>query len=238
MGLFGFGKNKNETANNQTAPAAPVAAPDAAPQATAAPSLDLGKKSGKIDLTKGAKVTIGKSAVITARASWSSNTDYDLYALVLTKDGQVHTVSTFGTHGNKHSYQTSVLNGAVRHLGDVGRGVAGTAQETIEIRMTPDVVAVVPVAYSAQSNGTGSFRRYNVSLSIDNGAGDQVNVSSQNASDNDKIYSVAIGVIRNTADGTQVEALESYSQPGSENRPALGPNGEVVMDRGPRNAYK
>lgn len=212
----------------------------ATPVAPAAPSggIDLGKKTGSINLTKGSRVTIEKTPVIRARASWSSSTDYDLYALVLTRDGKVHTVSTFGVHGNPNDYQTSVLGGAVRHLGDVGRESAGDAQEIIEIALTPDIVAVVPVAYSAQSNGTGSFRKYKVSMSIDNGAGAQVEIRSENADKNNQVYTVAIGVIRNTADGVQIEALESYSRPGSENRPALLPDGSVRMDAGPRNAYK
>lgn len=210
----------------------------AEPAPVASAPVDLGKKTGSINLTKGSKVTIEKTPVIRARASWSSSTDYDLYALVLTRDGKVHTVSTFGTHQDPQGFQTSVLNGAVRHLGDVGREAAGDAQEIIEIALTPDIVAVVPVAYSAQSNGGGSFRKYQVSLSIDNGAGTQVGVRAENADNNNSVYSVAIGIIRNTGDGVQIEALESYSRPGSENRPALSPDGTVRMDAGPLNAYK
>lgn len=205
---------------------------------TSAPALDLGKKSGAINLSKGSRVTIEKTPVVVATASWASDTDYDLYALVQMRDGRVLTVSTFGTDKDPSGFSETVLDGAVRHRGDVGRGAQGRATETIEITMTDDVAAVYPVAYSAQSNGTGSFRRYQVSLGIDNRAGTEVTIESRNASDDDAVYSVVIGAIRNTPDGVEIEGLEQYSKPGSEKRPLVKPDGRVVMDAGPTNAYK
>lgn len=238
MGFFGKFKKNSEQAAAKGSVIIPLTE-DTAPASSSTPSgVDLGKKSGAISLTKGARVTIEKTPTIKAVAKWSSLTDYDLYALVLTKDGVVHTVSTFGTANQPHSYSESILSGAVKHLGDVGRQSDGAAQEIIEIKLTPEILAVVPVAYSAQSNGTGSFRRYKVDLGIDNGSGTQVSISSANADRNDKIYSVAIGIIRNTADGVQIEALEAYSRPNSENRPVLLPDGTVQMDAGPKNTYK
>lgn len=234
MGLFGFGK-KSESPQAAPAFAAPVTTPVAAP-VPAQGGLDLGKKSGAITLTKGSRVTIEKTAVITAQCEWSSNTDYDLYALVLMKDGRELVVSTFGSKSQKNP-TPNVLNGAVRHLGDVGRGAKGKAQETIEIKLTDEIEAVVPVAYSAQSNGSGSFNRYKVSLGIDNGQGAKVTIDSNNASKDDGVYTVAIGVIRNTADGVVVESLEAYSKRGSELRPAFV-NGQLVMDAGAKNLYK
>lgn len=227
MGLFGFGKK------NDSVPAAAVQNTSAAP---AQGKIDLGKKSGTISLEKGSRVTIEKTPVITAKCEWSSNTDYDLYALVLLKDGRELVVSTFGSE-TQPDPTPSVLNGAVRHMGDVGRGVAGVAQETIEIKLTDEIEAVVPIAYSAQSNGTGSFRRYQVSLSLNNGQGTEVTIDSKNASKHWGIYSVAIGIIRNTPDGAVIESLEEYSRPHSENRPAFV-NGNLVMDAGAKNRYK
>jgi tellurite resistance protein TerA len=230
MALFGFGKKDNAESTPAAAPAATTPAP-----AASAP-LDLGKKTGTISLSKGSRVTIEKTAVITARTTWSSNTDYDLYALVLMRDGSQKVVSTFGSEEQRNPTQ-SILNGAVKHLGDIGRGAKGLAEEVIEIRLTDDIEAVVPVAYSAQSNGTGSFKKYQVSLSIDNGAGTQVNVDASNANDSNTIYSVAIGVIRNTPNGVVIESLEAYSRSSSENRPAFV-NGQIVMDAGSKNLYK
>lgn len=238
MGLF----SKKDKAPEAAVAAVPVAAPagkldfSRPAKTTATGGLDLGKQSGKISLVKGARVTIEKSAVIKARATWDSNTDYDLYALVLLKSGEVLTVSTFGS--NKQQVPTpSVLNGAVKHMGDVARGVKGVAEETIEIRMTDEIEAVFPIAYSAQSNGGGSFRRYKVALGLDNGAGTEVNIDAASASNNDSIFTVVIGVIRNTPNGIQVESLEEYSKPGSEKRPAII-NGKIVVDAGATNLYK
>lgn len=233
MGLFGFGKKDNAPAQVAT----PVSAP--APVAATAPvsgSLSLGKQSGKISLVKGSTVTIEKTAVITARCEWSSNTDYDLYALVVLKDGRELVVSTFGSKEQPQP-TPSVLNGAVRHLGDIGRGEKGVAEETIEIRLTDEIAAVIPVAYSAQSNGSGSFHKYGVSLGIDNGQGTQVTIDSANASKDNGVYTVAIGVISNTPDGVAIESLEAYSKRGSENRPTFK-NGFLAMDAGSKNLYK
>lgn len=223
MGLF---SKKTTTPTNDVPVAAPVAAG----------TIDLGKKSGKIDLTKGARVTIEKTAVIRARATWSSNTDYDLYALVRLRNGSELVVSTFGSQEQRKPTPT-VLNGAVRHLGDVGRGVPGVAEEIIEIRLTDEIEEIIPVAYSAQSNGTGSFRRYQVSLGIDNGEGTEVTIDAKNANNDDAVYTVAIGSIRNTPNGVVIEHLEAYSKPGSENRPKFV-RGQLVMDAGSRNLYK
>lgn len=237
MGLFGFGKKNDAPAPVEAKVAAPVAAPVVAPaSAPAGGGLSLGKQSGKISLAKGKNVIIEKTAVIRARCYWSSNTDYDLYALVLMKDGRELVVSTFGSQSQPKP-TPSVLKGAVRHLGDVGRGAKGIAEEIIEIRMTDEIEAVIPVAYSAQSNGSGSFRRYNVSLNIDNGQGTDVTLEAKTASANDGIYTVAIGAIRNTDEGTVIESLEKYSKRGIENRPAFV-KGQLVMDVGSRNLYK
>lgn len=230
MGLFGFKKN------NTSAPATAPSASSAEASAPSTPAIDLGKQTGKISLTKGSSVTMEKTPVITARCTWSSSTDYDLYALVVLKNGKTLIVSTFGS-AEQPKPTASVLNGAVRHMGDVGRGAAGVAEETIEIRMTDEIEAVYPIAYSAQSNGTGSFRKYKVSCAISNGAGTEVTIDATNASKNDGIYTLAIGAIRNTENGVRIEALEQYSKPGSENRPSVS-NGTLVMDAGARNLYK
>lgn len=225
MALFGFGKKDNAPAQAAQPAAAPVSG-----------GLDLGKKSGKISLVKGSSVTIDKTAVITARCQWSSNTDYDLYALVIMKDGRELVVSTFGSEEQPQP-TPSVLNGAVRHLGDIGRGVDGMAEETIEIRLTDEIEAVIPIAYSAQSNGLGSFHKYQVSLGIDNGEGTQVTIDSANASKKGSIYTVAIGIIHNSPNGVSIESLEAYSKPWSENRPTFK-NGFLAMDAGSKNIYK
>lgn len=194
-----------------------------------------------INLTKGsAPARLTKTANITATATWSSSTDYDLYALVVERDGRVAHVANFGAKNTPANPQ----HRGIRLGRDAGRadGSTGQAVETLTIAFDDSIAAVIPVAYSAQSNGTGSFRRYRVSLTVDNGAGEQVRVDASNANDNDRIYTCVPAIIHNGADGVWVEYLEAYSKPGSEDRPAavLHPNGavEVRMDAGPRNDYK
>ncbi len=195
-----------------------------------------------VNMRKGdAPISMRKTATITATASWSSNTDYDLYALVVHRTGVVVHVANFGAQGEpaKSSYRGVSLGK------DEGRaaGGAGTAVETLTIGFDDSIAAVIPVAYSAQSNGTGSFHQYKVSLAVDNGAGEQVRIDADNANRDKTIYTCVPAVIHNGADGqVWVEYVEQYSQRGSELRPAavLHPNGavEVRMDAGPRNDYK
>ncbi|MFM2440244.1 MAG: hypothetical protein RLZ16_1243, partial [Bacteroidota bacterium] len=143
------------------------------------PKLSLQKVSGKIELKKGQQsVIIEKTPEIIASISWDSGTDYDIYALVYTKDGKQIDVATFGAEGMPILQDFN--NGTVKHMGDVGR-TGKIKTEIIKIKFNDNVLAVVPVAYSAQSNGTGSFHRYKVSMLIDNQRGTLVNIPANNA---------------------------------------------------------
>ena len=112
-------------------------------------------------------------------------------------------------------------NGAVEHMGDVRRNSQSTKTEVIKLRLNDDILAVVPVVYSAQSNGTGSFYRYKVSMSIDNNQGTSVTIFAKNANNNDTIYSCVPGILHNTQEGVIISPLELYSKPNSERRPKL-----------------
>ncbi|MCA1041127.1 TerD family protein [Bacillus infantis] len=205
------------------------------------PPISLEKAKGKINLDKGQKpVLIEKTPEITATVSWKTGTDYDIYALVYTKNGRQIDVAMFGAQGTPPLRRYG--NGAVEHMGDVGRFSGSTKKEVIKLRLTNDILAVVPVVYSAQSNGTGSFYRYKVSMSIDNHSGTSVTISSKNANNNDTIYTCVPGILHNTDDGVIISPLELYSAPNSEFRPKLvmGASNmvEVLMDQGPINDYK
>lgn len=119
-------------------------------------TISLEKVKGKVSLDKGQKpVIIDKTPEITATVSWKTGTDYDIYALVYTKDGRQVDVAMFGANGIPPL--RSYGNGAVEHMGDVRRDNRSTKTEVIKLRLNDDILAVVPVVYSAQSNGTGSF---------------------------------------------------------------------------------
>ncbi|MGF6353015.1 tellurite resistance protein TerA [Paenibacillus sp. 4624] len=204
-------------------------------------SLNLQKVTGKINLEKGQKsVLIDKTPEITATVSWETGTDYDIYALVYNKDGKQIDVAMFGAKGVPPLQ--SFGNGAVEHMGDVGRSNQAIKTEVIKLRLRDDILAVVPVVYSAQSNGTGSFYRYKVSMSIDNHEGTSVTISANHANNNDKIYTCVPGILYNTPDGVIISPLELYSKPNSEFRPKLKMGSskmvEVIMDKGPMNDYK
>lgn len=210
------------------------------PKAGSTPSQQV-KQAGPINLSKGSGITLSKSPLVTARCTWPPSTDYDVYALVLYRDGHVEAVSTFGTKDAPRDVSAATRDGAVKHLGDVGRSRDASASESVEVRLTPEIIAVVPVVYSAQSNGGGSFREYAVGMSIDNGQGQHVQIGSQDASNHPAVYSCIPGVILNEENGVRIEAVDAYSGPGSENRPSVTSDGEsllITMDAGPTNAYK
>jgi len=194
---------------------------------------------GTINLSKGqAAVSLTKTASLQVHASWPAKTDYDLYALIVNRDGTVEHVANFGATG----VPPLAAYKGVSISADAGRGGGGTSTETLTVNLDDSIAAVVPVAYSAQSNGTGSFRYYRVSLAVDNGAGDRIEIDASNANEDRAIYTCVPAIIHNGADGNVwVEPVELYSRRGSENRPAAAlVNGRTVvtMDAGPRNNYK
>ena len=186
--------------------------------------------------------------IINVSAVWSSNTDYDLYAIGLHKDGTEEHVATFGASGipaKMHSDDYSIL-----HMGDAGRG-EGAAGESMQLTFAKDstLSAVLFVVYSAQSNGTGSFKKYGVEFRADFGD-DTVFIPSDKANANDHIYTMAPCWIENTEEGPLMHALKGPYSMGGERRPEFkrtkttlwgrGNPGDLIVsfDQGPRNDYK
>ncbi|MET3805491.1 tellurite resistance protein TerA [Nakamurella sp. UYEF19] len=232
-GLAALAQEHGVSVDGEAAAPTPPAAPT-----SKGPAVDLGKRTGAVNLAKGQRVSIEKSPVITASVSWPPSTDYDVYALVRYRDGHTETVSQFGTKQDK-KFQTSTRDQAVRHLGDIKRDKKATeAVEKVEIRINPDIVAVVPVAYSAQSNGAGSFFQYKVSMAIDNGLGTRVQVDAANGHQNPMVFTCVPGIIVNAENGIDIVSLELYSAEGSENRPIVNADLSITMDAGPTNAFK
>lgn len=192
-----------------------------------------------INLTKGSSpVTLSKASRLGVKIMWPATTDYDAGCEILYKDGTTESIATFGARGVSALYHSR--SHAVRHSGDIGRG-GETAQEIIEIDPDDDIVEITPWAYSAQSNGTGSFRRHAVSMEVSDGT-NTVRIDASNASSHDNIYTCVPGVIRFTPEGAEVEYAELYSDPRSEARPAYKKGGILGRMRftldGPRNNYK
>ncbi|MEV0343422.1 TerD family protein [Nocardia sp. NPDC050713] len=219
----------------------PTSSPQGIPPQTPPPGVNFSK--GAVTLTKNAPpVLLEKSPVIRLRVAWASGTDYEAYALVVLNTGEVVHVATFDAKDTPANPQYRDL---VRHLGDRGRGHVrsggGQAEEIIEVRFAPEIVAIVPVAYSAINNGTGSFFKYRVSLAIENGA-DQVVIPADQAKKSSWIFTCVPGIVYNRPEGVLIERLELYSKRFSEFRPAafLRPDGrvEVKMDKGPINQFK
>lgn len=215
-------------------------------------TLDLGKKTGTINLDKGQRVSIEKTKNITASVSFSAATDYDVYAVILLRNGTEEVCSTFGSEAQRQP--TASVRG-VRHLGDVARGGNSDLNvETLEIgNLADDIDRIAIVAYSAQSNGTGSFRNYKVSMTVDNGEGTSVNIDARNANSDNTVYTCVPAILVNNPDGTvSIEQVEMYSKPGSEYRPSFvgqakkglfskkgqADESGLTMDAGSKNLYK
>lgn len=193
-----------------------------------------------INLTKGESVSLSKGERMTVLITWPATTDYDAGCEILYKDGTTESIAMFPARGVDAKQQSR--NGTVRHRGDVGRG-AGMSKEIIDIDPDEEIAEIAAWAYSAQSNGTGSFYRHRVSMEIVT-ADDTVKIDAVNADDDDTVYTCVPGVIL-FGDKVSVQANEAYSSPGSERRPAYkkglfsrsgGPL-DLTMD-GPRNNYK
>ncbi|MEV0362630.1 TerD family protein [Nocardia fusca] len=238
---FGITVDDDAPAPAQVAAPPPGPAPYPPPTTPPAPGVNFAK--GAVTLTKGAPpVLLEKAPLVRLRVAWASGTDYEAYALVVLADGNIVHVATFPAAGIPANPRYGDL---VRHLGDRGRGDiqrgGGHTEEIIEVRLAPEIVAVIPVAYSAINNGTGSFHKYRVTLSIENGA-DSVSIAADQAKKSSWIFTCVPGIVYNRPEGVLIERLELYSRRFSEHRPAavLQPDGrvEVRMDKGPVNQFK
>lgn len=193
-----------------------------------------------INLTKGdAPVTLNKVSELSVRMMWPARTDYDLGAELLFKDGTRQSLATFGADGNLVPAAKVSKDGSVIHSGDKRRKLFGTSAEenlTIKLDSSTQVVGIAPWAYSAQSNGTGSFRKYNVVLLVSDGT-NTVKIDARNISDSETVYTCVPAIIRIVDGAPVVEYKEMYSYRGSEMRPAWVGD-RLVMDAGPRNNYK
>lgn len=196
----------------------------------------------------GDTVNMTKSSMITATTSWINNKDYDIAADVIYIDGHVETVVTYPTEEGGVPVRMQTDDGAIKHLGDVGATGTGRPHEIIEIRLNPNIRSVVIWGYSARKNGAGSFKKYEVELSIDNGAGETVSMPPKYMNDNKDVYTLVLGAIHQIDGEVSIEKIEAYSK-GGERRPKVslvskGRFGNkhheiaIEMDKGETNVVK
>lgn len=203
-------------------------------------------------------ISLNKGSKIRARMFWPASTDFDLGLEILYSDGTTESVATFPASGLPAKSQSA--DGRVKHSGDVRRLPGATqGEEYADVDLSdrpgrPSIRAVLPWAYSAQSNGATSFHGTQVGLEVTDGT-TTVQVLPEDASRDRSVWTETVGMITNyPGEGPKVVRAEHYSDHGSENRPSLRwsdggterrglrkvdvPAGAVVSMNGPRNSYK
>lgn len=189
--------------------------------------------STKISLAKGASASISltKGATVTATLEWdggSSNrrakgADLELYALYVTKQ-QAAKLSK--GEGGAVYWKKLTVDG-MRHHGD--SLVPGV--ETVTIDKPENFDYVLIAAYSAVSNGVGSFKSYGAKAVVTDGTS---TVEVPLHKNNHFAYWVAIALVDlKTAGSIKISQVEKYSGMGVENRPMLYTDGTFEMDKGP-----
>ncbi|MFE2579236.1 TerD family protein [Streptomyces sp. NPDC059378] len=105
-------------------------------------------------------------------------------------------------------------------------------RESLRIVRPEEQGYVLLCAYSAVSNGFGSFRSFGARVVVDDGRGSTVTVP---LFENTKTrYWVAIALVDFTgADGAAIHHIEAYSGRMTERRPVLNPDGTIAMNAGP-----
>ncbi|MBT2421933.1 TerD family protein [Streptomyces sp. ISL-22] len=229
------------------------------PQTTAAPTpppMSLRKPPlGTISLDKGSQVSMSldkadRELVVTATLEWDGGSDQrrrrgadlDLYALFVPASQAIGGEKAPG----------SVVKSGPRHKGDGAEVVYyknlgslkkppyihldGDARvpgcETVRIVRPDEQGYVLLCAYSAVSNGFGSFRSFGAKVVVTDGRGSTVTVPLfENTSTR---YWVAIALVDFTVpDGAAIHHVEAYSGRMTERRPVLHVDGTVQMNAGP-----
>ncbi|GKW45647.1 TerD family protein [Planococcus sp. NCCP-2050] len=174
-----------------------------------------------ITLKKKEKISITKTEKIIATLEWDSKKDLDLYCFYVLKDGTEGKVyyRNLG-HGNKPPYIT--LSGDSMQAGI----------ETITVHNPSKLNYVLFAAYSAISNGIGSFKKMKAKAIVDNQMGQRI--TSPLFEENKFAYWVAIAKIDLTdLDDMEVSHVETYSKSGVERSPLLYKDGTFEMNVGP-----
>ena len=182
--------------------AAPIPPPQAHPKVAPAPAPAPPLSPKKINLGKNGdktSISLKKESHVTARLKWDTKADLDLYCFYVDTDDK---------EGKIYYRQMGDLNTPpfIKLLGD--SQVAG--EEIVKISRHDKVKYILIAAYSAMSNGIGSFFSYKARALIDNGQGQEV--TSCLAHKDPFSYWVALALIDFTKPGElSVQNVEAYS---------------------------
>ncbi|MFJ3640841.1 hypothetical protein ACIPRD_13920 [Streptomyces sp. NPDC090108] len=188
--------------------------------------------------------------------------DLDLYALFVPADaavrgadhapGHVFPQIRRGLFRTRNQDEAEALQTELRTRTDAGRALyyknLGSLEEPPYMRLSGDarvpgeekITIVRPdrqgyvliCAYSAVSNGAGSFLSYGARVVVTDGAGSTVTVPLYD--DTATSYWVAIAFVDFTdPQGVSIQHVERYSKRFTEKRPVLHTDGTVLMDAGP-----
>ncbi|MGW7209264.1 TerD family protein [Streptomyces sp. NPDC054837] len=250
---FGIDVSEPEPERTPRTAAAPVPAPAAPAPAPA----DLTKPPlGRISLDKGSQVSLSldkkdRELVVTVALEWDGGSDdrrrrgadLDLYALFVPAAQAQRGSQAPGTiiktgRGEKKGKGGEVVY--YKNLGSLQQApyiqldgdARAPGRETIRIVRPEEQGYVLLCAYSAVSNGFGSFKSFGAQVVVDDGRGSHITVPLY---ENTKTrYWVAIALVDfTTADGAAIQHIESYSGRMNERRPVLHPDGTIEMNAGP-----
>ncbi|MFJ3664897.1 TerD family protein [Streptomyces sp. NPDC090106] len=248
-----FGIDVSEPEPEPEAERTPEPAP---PWASAPPSL-VKPPLGKVSLDKGGQVSISldkqdRELVVTVALEWDGGSDsrrrqgadLDLYALFVpagkalrdgaqppgtivrtaraAKKGETPDVVYYKNLGSLTQAPYIRLDGDSKVPG----------RETVRVVRPDEQGYVLLCAYSAVSNGFGSFKSFGARVVIDDGRGSTVTVP---LFENTKTrYWVAIALVDFTGpDGAAIHHVEAYSGRMNERRPVLHTDGTIEMNAGP-----
>lgn len=174
-----------------------------------------------VTLKKKEAISIRKSEKVVATLEWKSKKDLDLYCFYVLKDGTEGKVY-YRTPGHAHKEPYIRLDGDAK----------GAGKETIIVHKPSELTYVLFSAYSAVSNGIGSFKSMKAKAVVDNQMGQRV--TSPLFENNKFAYWVAIAKIDFTdLHDMSVSHVEKYSKSGTERSPLLYNDGSFEMNIGP-----
>ncbi|MDO6658080.1 TerD domain-containing protein [Anaerobacillus sp. 1_MG-2023] len=174
-----------------------------------------------VTLKKKEAISIRKSEKVVATLEWKSKKDLDLYCFYVLKDGTEGKVY-YRTPGHAHKEPYITLDGDAQ----------GAGKETVVVHKPSELKYVLFSAYSAISNGIGSFKSMKAKAVVDNQMGQTV--TSPLFEKNNFAYWVAIAKIDFTDPlDMSVSHVEKYSKSGTERSPLLYQNGSFEMNVGP-----